>query len=390
MATTISLSQFLSPGVYIVEDQDGYIPVEIATFGHVYMVGTSTIGDVNTPTQVVSPTDFTNQFGASLSTDYVKLYFDNDPQGILYFTRVAAAAPNLTVASEFVATLGVAFNEDQPQGFLLAPQAFERLTTASDKLSVASKMRDIAEDENFDWIALLDCSKATDTTGELQTEGVPYVSAAGHTAYYSPWVITQEDKELPPSPVVAGVATRRYRAQGFAQAPAGLRYPIRGVKGLTKYYTRSEQDVANPLGINLLKRHSNGQLVVWGARTRSTNEYFRFINQRVTFNVVKRTLREAFDILLFDLNEGRGIIYRRVKDTAEEVLYRIWQSGALFGVNPGDSFLVVCDETNNPALDTEAGILRFDAYLIPSAPVEKIVGRTVRVPVGTFTARLSD
>lgn len=250
-------------------------------------------------------------------------------------------------------------------------------------------MKDIAEDENFDWIAILDAARAADTTAELQAEGTTYVSAAGHTTYYAPWVINLDDEDLPPSAAVAGVATRRYRAQGFAQAPAGLRYPLRGVKGLTKYFTRSEQDVVNPLGINLLKRHSNGSLAVWGARTRSTNEYFRFINQRVIFNVVKRTLREAFDILLFDLVDGQGVLFRRIKDTAEEILYRIWQSGALYGATPGDAFLVICDETNNPALDLEAGIVRFDAYLIPSAPAERIVGRVVRVPLGSFSANLA-
>lgn len=385
----INITSFQSPGVYIREDTDGYVPVEIATFSHVYMVGTSTTGAVNTPTQVVSPEDFTNQFGVSKSLPYVKMYFANDPNGILSFTRVDAAAPATEVASEFVACITASFNEDQPQGFLIAPQAFQYLSNSSDKLAVASKMRDIAEDEDFDWIAIVDASLSADTVNELETEGTTYVSAAGHVAYYAPWIVSLDDVQMPPSPAIAGVATRRYRAQGFSQAPAGLRYPMRGVKGLTKYFARSEHDSLNPDGINLLKRHSNGQLVVWGARTRSTNEYFRFINQRVTFNVVKRTLREAFDILVFDLIDGQGLLFRRVKDTAEELLYRIWQSGALFGATPGDSFLVVCDRTNNPDLDLEAGIVRFDAYLIPSAPAERIVGRTVRVPIGTFNVNIN-
>jgi phage tail sheath protein FI len=387
--TTINITQFLSPGVYILEDTDGYIPVEIATFSNVYMVGTSASGAVNTPTQVVSPEDFTNQFGASKSLPYVKMYFSNDPNGILSFVRVNANAPATEVASEFVATIGAAFNEDQPQGFLISPQAFQYLSNANDRLSVATKMKDIAEDENFDWIDIADASFSADTVSELQTEGTSYVSAAGHTAYYAPWVVSLDDETMPPSPVVAGVATRRYRNQGFYQPPAGLRYPIRGVKALTKYFTRSEHDSLNPLGINLLKRHSNGSLSVWGSRTRSTNEYFRFINQRVTFNVVKRTLREAFDILVFDLIDGQGLTFRRIKDTAEQILYRIWQTGALYGATPGDSFLVVCDETNNPALDIEAGIVRFDAYLIPSSPAERIVGRVVRVPIGTFSVALN-
>jgi hypothetical protein len=60
------------------------------------------MGDYNTPTLVLSYTDFVNQFGTSPSANSVKLYFRNNPVGPLYFSRVEIA-PRYLVTVDSVA-----------------------------------------------------------------------------------------------------------------------------------------------------------------------------------------------------------------------------------------------------------------------------------------------
>lgn len=376
-----------APGVQIFEDSAGYIPVAIATHSAVYMIGSSANGAKNVATQVVDPTDFTNQFGASPSLDFVKLYFANDPSGQLFFVRVDNAAANPT-ATEYTATIGAAFNEEMPQGFLIAPQAFAQLSNQSDRTSVALAMRDLCQNNDFHWYAIIDASLAANDVTLLTSEVSNYQSPRGHCGYYTPWLVTLDNKTVPPSAAVAGVATRRYREQGFYQSPAGKKYALRGVKDVSVQLKRQHQETLNPLGVNVIRKFSDGLIAVWGSRNRSVDDNFRFVSDRVIFNVINRTLREAFDVLTFDQVDGQGILFQQIKDTAELILYRIWQAGALYGSTAARSFIVICDETNNPALDLTNGNVKFDVYAVTSPPAEKIIGRLVKYPIGSFDAQV--
>jgi uncharacterized protein len=99
----LSFSSFLSPGVRLVENTAGPRNEEIASHITTYMIGSATLGDYETPTQVTSLADFTNQFGSSASENSVRLFFRNNQNGILFFVR-AAIAQSFTVGITSVAT----------------------------------------------------------------------------------------------------------------------------------------------------------------------------------------------------------------------------------------------------------------------------------------------
>lgn len=91
----LSLSQSSAPGVYITESRAGTLPTEIASFNRLYMLGSAS-GDTiaaNTPTQIRSREDFDNQFGSSSAAilNALDFFFLNLPNGILYYSKVAAA-----------------------------------------------------------------------------------------------------------------------------------------------------------------------------------------------------------------------------------------------------------------------------------------------------------
>lgn len=81
-------ANFTRPGTFLVENTLGGRIPEIASHSTIYLLGSSSLGAFDSPTQVVSLEDFTNQFGASPSENYVRSIFREYPQAILYFNRV--------------------------------------------------------------------------------------------------------------------------------------------------------------------------------------------------------------------------------------------------------------------------------------------------------------
>jgi uncharacterized protein len=381
---TLNANQVTAPGVYVTENVAGVIPAALARFNCCYMIGTGTTGLTNTPVQVISEADFTTQFGVSPSVTSVRLFFRNYPTGILWFVRSAGSA-----VANFITAIQTSFDPDfQDQGFLIAPEAFETLTLQGDRTSVAIAMENLCSTEGYDWMAFADSGPAAtvNTSAQYQTEGLLYTTPRGHIAYFCPHLIDLENADVAASAAVVAIALRRYADQGFNQPPAGFQYPIRGVKNAAVKIVKAQQAVLNPLGINAIRYFPNQGTIVYGSRTRSANPYYRFINTRVIFNVLNGTLKNAFNGEIFSGVDGRGVLFTRIRETANAICWNMWQGGALFGASPGDAFFVKCDRENNPAIDLENGIVRVDVYAVPSPTAERILVGVYRVAIDGIPA----
>lgn len=377
----LNVNQLTAPGTYVFEDVAGTIPSEIASFNRVYLVGSSASGTEKTPIQVTSTDDFTTKFGVSPSLNSVKLFFRNLPQGILFFVKAQA-----NTAVEFVEAIEQSFDPDtHEQGILIAPEAFQNLATQSDRTAVATAMENLCATEGFDWVCFVDSgpSATIDTTTEAATEAGNYTTARGHLAYFFPYLKDLEDNTVPPSAGVAAVALRRFRTEGFNQPPAGTKYPLRGVLDVAVNVKKVEQAVVNPNGVNCIRKLPGQGVVVYGSRTRSTNPYYRFVNTRIILSVFNRTLFNAFEQggIIFSAVDGVGVLFTRIRETAEAIAYRFWDGGAFFGATPKDAFFVRCDRSNNPSTDLEAGIVRCDIYVAPVPTLERLLITTYRVPI---------
>lgn len=384
----VTLLDAKAPGTYVTEDAAGFIPVEIASFARTYIFGVAA-GATNTirnyPCQVTSEIDFTNQFGVSAgSLPSIQAFFNNNPLGVLYFINVLKAGASATVP-EWVTSIGAAIDDDTSIGILIAPEAFQTFTAAIDRLAVCNKLRDMAEANRM--VVLADSGPAVVTGSAAIVEAATYTTARGHVAYYTPYLRDLNSVVIPPSGAIAGLATRRYREQGFQEPPAGAQFPIRGVLDVVTRYKGIDQETMNPAGVNVIRNLKNKGVVAWGARTRSSNPYFRFINTRVILNVLEETLEPAFDFMIF--NSVRGETFTRIKETINVVCYRLWKAGALYGNTPSDAYGVICDDINNPALDLEAGILRADLWVVPAPTLERLFIQVNRTTIGQVSAELA-
>jgi uncharacterized protein len=376
---TLNANQVTAPGTYVSEDVAGIIPAALASFNRCYMIGTGTTGLNNKPTQVISEADFVAQFGTSPSITSVRLFFRNYPTGILFFVRATG-----TTAANFITAIQTSFDPDfDAQGFLIAPEAFENIALQADRTSVATAMENLCASEGYDWKAFVDSGPAAsvNTSAQYQTEGQLYTTVRGHLSYFCPHLIDLENADVGASAAVAAIALRRYAEQGFNQPPAGFQYAIRGVKNAAVKIVKAQQAVLNPLGINAIRYFPNRGTIVYGSRTRSVNPYYRFINTRIIFNVLNGTLKTAFDSEIFSGVDGRGVLFARIRETANAICWNLWEGNALFGASPGDAFFVKCDRENNPAIDLENGIIRLDVYAVPAPTAERILIGTFRVPI---------
>lgn len=466
---------FETPGVYVSESTFGAIPASLASFNAVYMLGyTNKVGaPTNTPTFIQSPDDFLNIFGTSLSTNSIKLFFDQRSGSGIYFVNVppkasysltvptatpgatyaltidgyaisyvavasdtastilsklsglvnttashiafvsgntlrvntgttVTATANITlgavvaaaaypVIGDVVTCINTAFDSDLKQGFLIAPEFFQAFTSAADRTALAKAMEALAQDVDYQWFAVADCGAltASSTTGagaiNLALSEVSALSSAkGHLAYYFPYWLNFQSQAVPASASVVGVALRRYRQQGYRQPAAGTQFPVYGVLDTTINLTDKLQAQLNPKNVNCLRKLSAGRgTVVYGARTVSSDPYYRYMATRVIMNVLNGTLDKAFDQLVLSSVDGQGAVFALIKQTCMDVCENMRASGAFYGATPDAAYLVICDTTNNLASDLEAGKVSADVVVKPSPTLEFLHIRTTRANIGS-------
>jgi hypothetical protein len=354
------------------------------------MLGTASQGPENQKTLVVDLEDFDNVFGNTApSRKAVALFFAQRTGTGLYFLNVAAAGAYPTVA-EITTALGTFVTEDA-QGFLICPEFYQATGTGGsleglhDEVALACEAH--CADTRFYWVHLVDCSPTVATAANVVTaseaERAALASPLGHSAYYLPYLVLADDSQVAPSPAIAGVAVRRFRTEGYRQPPAGVKYPIYGISGVSKEITDKTQGELNPDGINVIRRLPRKGVVIWAARTLSTLPLYRHLNGRVVLNVLAGTYRSAFDELLLSAVDGLGEVFGVLKATAVAILEPLRLAGAIYGSTPEEAYRVVCDRTNNPGILLDAGEVNLDIYVKVSPTLEFLNIRLNRVSLTT-------
>jgi len=295
-----------------------------------------------------------------------------------------SSVPNNPDTTDIVYAINNSFDPSLQPGFLVAPQLFAMLTSGSARLSLANAMEALASANKFQWLALADCGYPTDipNVSRAIAEGKTYVSPQGHLAYYFPWGVDNSDRDVQLSPAIAGLAIKRYLEQGFAEPPAGAEYPIKGVKSLKYNATWNDSNVANAENINLIINKPNQGIVVWGARTRSADPLFRFVNTRVIMNITLATLSRAFDFEIFRSVGGASDILFDIQRKGNAILDTLWRAGLFYGASPDQSFAFVADSSVQLPNLLEQGIVNAFAWVVPATTLERLIITVARVAVG--------
>ncbi|MFN6460552.1 MAG: phage tail sheath subtilisin-like domain-containing protein [Nostoc sp. DedVER02] len=328
--------------------------------------------------------------GAGLTTDALIIRCDDPIAAIPTLTvgtnlALTVTTPTTPAAIDYVYAVENSFDSEDAytQGFIYAPEAFQLLSLQSDRQAVGLALEAQASDEAFDWIALIDPGVGL-TPAQAQTEALLYNSPQGHSAFFYPYLTDLESTVVPPSAAVAGLHTRRFREEGLQQPGAGAKFPVLGVLDVVTKVNTQQQEILNPIGVNVIRNLRNKGIVVWGMRTRSTSEFYTFLPTRVIMNVLNGTLRSGFDNDLFTSIDGFGLLLNAISQTAFSVCNRLWRGRLLFGATEAAAFEVICNFTNNTQEELERGNVILEVYAVSAPALEKLLVSTVRVSIGTL------
>ena len=197
-----------------------------------------------------------------------------------------------------------------------------------------------------------------------------------YAAMYHPWLQmydagAKRSDFFPPSGAMAGVFARSDNERGVHKAPANE--VVRGCTGLSCNYNTGEQDILNPIGVNLIRAFPGRGIRVWGARTISSNGLWKYLNVRRLFIYVEESIRANTNWVVFEPNSE--MLWGRVKRTIETFLATCWRDGALAGTSPDQAFYVECGPTTMTQDDIDNGRLVCEIGIAPVKPAEFVIFR---------------
>lgn len=198
-------------------------------------------------------------------------------------------------------------------------------------------------------------------------------------AMYYPWIRvanpvgTNGDRVLtvPPSGHLAGIWARNDETRGVWKAPANE--VILGALDVEQKITHGEQSLLNPIGVNCIRPFGVRGIRVWGARTLSSDQSWRYLNVRRLFNMIETSILQGTQWVVFEPNDHA--LWQRVKRTINAFLLGLWRDGALFGTTPEEAFYVKCDAETNPPESIDEGKLVVEVGIAPVKPAEFVVFR---------------
>ena len=215
-------------------------------------------------------------------------------------------------------------------------------------------------------------SKTTDLIGFRQIVDSTYC------AMYHPWIKvfdrgSNKPDFVPPSGAVCGVFSRTDIDKGVHKAPAN---EVVFCSGLSVNYTKDEQDILNPEGINLIRQLPGQGIRIWGARTASSNSAFKYVNVRRLFIFVEESIKVNTNWVVFEPNDPT--LWQRVNLTISGFLDGLWRSGMLAGDSASEAYFVEIGPSTMSRDDIMNGRLICNIGIAPSRPAEFVIFRVTQ------------
>ena len=199
-----------------------------------------------------------------------------------------------------------------------------------------------------------------------------------YAAMYHPWIQVFDRSSnkagfIPPSGAVMGVYSRTDINRGVHKAPANETVFC---SGLQVNYTKDEQDILNPEGVNLIRAMPGQGIRIWGARTASSNSAFKYVNVRRLFIFVEESIKANTNWVVFEPNDAT--LWQRVELTISGFLDGLWRNGMLGGDSPASSYFVEIGQSTMTRDDIMNGRLICNIGIAPSRPAEFVIFRVTQ------------
>ncbi len=374
------MSEYSAPGVYVEETSFKAHSIEGVSTSTAAFIGPTHITPPETDSAVREPLrnflEFEQQYGGldDLQTaqgsacNYIahaaRMFFDNGGQR-LYIGHVAADA----LAEEYAAALQAL--PDSARISVIAAPGYSARTAAAEIQQAL--IEHVSQPERFRF-AVLDAPPAS-TIDEVLAARSSIDSS--YAAMYYPWVTTENSVQLPPSGFVCGIFARTDTARGVWKAPANE--TVIGAVDLQAAVDTHGQERLSAQGINSIRSFPSRGILLWGARTTSSDPQWKYVNVRRYFIYLEQSICDGLQWVVFEPN-GEPL-WAAVQQTITNFLLNSWRSGALLGTKPEEAFFVRCGRSTMTQNDIDNGRLIAEIGVAPVRPAEFVIIR-----IGLWTA----
>lgn len=203
-----------------------------------------------------------------------------------------------------------------------------------------------------------------------------------YAAFYYPWLRVVDPsrsgatltRDIPPSGHVAGQYAQTDFQVGVHKAPANA--PLVWTQDVTVVVGDAVHGILNPVGVNVIRPLAGRGIRIFGARTVSSDQDWRFVNVRRLLMMIEKAIYVSTQWAVFEPNDAFTRAKLRLSLTS--FLLSLWQKGALMGGAANEAFFVKCDDENNPETERGNGRLLAEVGVAPSQPFEFVILRVGR------------
>jgi phage tail sheath protein FI len=222
--------------------------------------------------------------------------------------------------------------------------------------------------------AVVDCQPNQRDSSKLDPRVT--LGDAKNAAFYYPWIVVGDPRDgkpikIPPSGAVCGIYALTDNTRGVWKAPANE--TVAGALDLEFDIANGAQELLNPKGVNVIRRFPGRGIRVWGARTLSSDQMWKYVNVRRLFIFLEASIYYSTQWAVFEPNDPK--LWERVRRTITLFLRSQWREGALFGEKEEEAFSVAVGPETMTEDDILSGRLIVEIGIAPVRPAEFVIFR---------------
>jgi Bacteriophage tail sheath protein len=294
------------------------------------------------------------------------------------------SAPTAEVASVVAGSEGSAITTDQPY-----IDAFAKLDDKDDVSLIAvpgigsatlvgAGMNYCANRSLSDCFFIGDLGQTDDTVDEAKNFRNAITLKNSYGAIYTPWVRMLDPTSrsatpilVPPSGFVAGLYAKTDGQRGVWKAPAGTSVALGGSVGLAVNLTDAQQGNLNPLNINVIRQFAGSGIVLWGARTVTSDPAWNYIPVRRMAIFLRVSIYRGIQWAVFEPNDED--LWSSLRLSIGSFMMNLFRQDAFQGATPAQAFFVKCDNETTTQGDIDAGIVNVLVGFAPLKPAEFVI-----------------
>jgi hypothetical protein len=229
-----------------------------------------------------------------------------------------------------------------------------------------------------DCFFLGDMRQDNDTVPEAEAFVAAITPKNSYGAVYTPWVkmldptgVSPEPMLVPPAGFVAGLYAKTDAQRGVWKAPAGTSAALGGAAGLAVNFTDVQQGNLNPKNVNCIRQFAAAGIVLWGARTVTSDPEYGYIPVRRMAIFLRVSIYRGIQWAVFEPNDEP--LWAQLRLNIRSFMTGLFRRGAFQGATPSQAFFVKCDSETTTQDDINLGIVNVLVGFAPLKPAEFVV-----------------